>query len=387
MGEGNGLRLGILFNVSRNWLGGVYYIVNLVNALNSLEEKEKPEIFLFYTDELKEFLPQISYTKLETVPWAFPTPVKGYLSSWTKQKNRFSDDLAVQYELDGIYPEWNQPVHYSRAYSRPLHSVSWFADLQHKYYPEFFSRKQLMMREFRLRMMLRNTEHLVVSSKAAENDFRKFYRLRSDLKVHVLNFVSIIEDYVPEKPDKIIEKYSLPETYYMVSNQFHRHKNHAILLKTLALMKERNKSVHIAMTGKMPDSDTSLYIRELHQLMDKNELHNRVTFLGVIPRNDQLNLMQHAQAVIQPSLFEGWSTVIEDARALQVPVIASNLDVNREQLGSKGVYFDPASAEELAGILEHFNREEGKVYYEPYRERVRKYAEEFLNIFKNEVKN
>ena len=49
--------------------------------------------------------------------------------------------------------------------------------------------------------------------------------------------------------------------------------------------------------------------------------------------------MKNAKAIIQPSLFEGWSTVIEDARSLQVPVIATDLTVNIEQLGDKGKYF------------------------------------------------
>ena len=31
---------------------------------------------------------------------------------------------------------------------------------------------------------------------------------------------------------------------------------------------------------------------------------------------DQLRLMKESLGVIQPSLFEGWSTVIEDAKAL-----------------------------------------------------------------------
>jgi hypothetical protein len=35
--------------------------------------------------------------------------------------------------------------------------------------------------------------------------------------------------------------------------------------------------------------------------------------------------MKNATAIMQPSLFEGWSTVIEDAKSLQVPVIASDL--------------------------------------------------------------
>jgi glycosyltransferase involved in cell wall biosynthesis len=381
MGNENRLRIGILFNVSRNWLGGVYYIVNLVNALNHLDEDDKPELFLFHSEELKDFIPQIRYTKLNVVPWDFPSPLQGYAMSWIRQKNWFSNDLALQYRLDGIYPEWNQPIHFSRAYSRPLRSVSWFADLQHKYFPEFFSKKQLMMREFRLRMMLRNTEHLVVSSIAAENDFRKFYKLRSDLKVHVLNFVSMIDNYTPIEEEGLREKYRLPEKYFIVSNQFHRHKNHAVLLKALAILKDRNRPVHIAMTGKMPESDTSVYIRDLHELMKENGLQDQVTFLGVIPRNDQLNLMKHSQAVVQPSLFEGWSTVIEDATAMEVPVIASNLDVNIEQLGDAGLFFDPNEEKELAELLMNYKRQENDNFQTDYEVRIKNFATTFVEIF------
>jgi len=37
----------------------------------------------------------------------------------------------------------------------------------------------------------------------------------------------------------------------------------------------------------------------------------------VLPRDTQLSVMRHADAILQPSLFEGWSTVIEDAISLQ----------------------------------------------------------------------
>ncbi len=106
--------------------------------------------------------------------------------------------------------------------------------------------------------------------------------------------------------------------------------------------------------------------------------------MGVIPRDEQLLLMKHSQAVIQPSLFEGWSTVIEDAISLQVPVIASSLPVNIEQLGPDGSYFEPEDYEALAGLLENFpGREPGKMLYQEYSERVSAAARTFLSIFKS----
>ncbi len=43
-------------------------------------------------------------------------------------------------------------------------------------------------------------------------------------------------------------------------------------------------------------------------------------------------LLRGAAAVLQPSRFEGWSTIIEDAKSLGKPIVASDIAVHREQL-------------------------------------------------------
>ena len=105
--------------------------------------------------------------------------------------------------------------------------------------------------------------------------------------------------------------------------------------------------------------------------------------MGLIPRDEQLFLMKHAQAVLQPSLFEGWSTVIEDARSLQAPVIASNLPVNVEQLGPKGNYFKPHDDETLAEKLKDYPvRNLDDKFYGEYNDRIREAARTFISFFR-----
>ncbi|RIW14372.1 glycosyltransferase, partial [Algoriphagus lacus] len=87
------------------------------------------------------------------------------------------------------------------------------------------------------------------------------------------------------------------------------------------------------------------------------------------------------QAVIQPSLFEGWSTVIEDAKSLNVQVICSNLPVHIEQLSLNGIYFNPYNEMELALIIKGFMKSSDYLIYEDYDERVRRFALNFLSIF------
>jgi len=59
--------------------------------------------------------------------------------------------------------------------------------------------------------------------------------------------------------------------------------------------------------------------------------------------------MKNAQAVIQPSFFEGWSTVVEDAKSLNQHIIVSDLEVHKEQLESyPHLMFERTSSNNLA---------------------------------------
>jgi glycosyltransferase involved in cell wall biosynthesis len=230
--------------------------------------------------------------------------------------------------------------------------------------------------------MLMNTQVLVVSSQTVANDFQKFFRIKKGMKMNIFHFVSVIDDFSELNINDLREKYRLPEKYFMISNQFHKHKNHKVLLEALVSLQGKKSDVHFVMTGRFPDASFSPYMQELHSIIDGHNLQSQISLIGIIPRNEQLLLMKHAQAVLQPSLFEGWSTVIEDARSLQVPIIASSIPVNLEQLGTGGNYFNPNDDEKLAEILFNFpTRNLKKNIYDDYSERIRDAAKTFANIF------
>ncbi len=374
------LKLGILFYFSSQWMGGIIYIINLIKILEFLEDDEKPEILLFYRPGLKKFVEEIQYPYLTAVEWTFPSISKGIVRSLLSRKNVFVDSIIKKYDVDAIFPMHDFPV---RTKTK-VKLVSWWADHQHKHYPEFFTRMQVFGRNLRTRLILRNCDDLVVSSQDVLDDFNRFFSVRKDMRVHIFHFVSVIDNMENLKIEELRSKYSLPEEYFMVSNQFHKHKNHRIVLLALARLKERGIKLHVAFTGKFPAAADSPYLAELHKIIDENNLHNQITMLGLISRADQLQIMRHAQAVIQPSLFEGWSTVIEDAKSLQVPVVASNLKVNIEQLGNEGVYFDPHNADELTAILSNYpKRNLNDTFYEDYTTRVKAAAKTLIAIFRS----
>jgi glycosyltransferase involved in cell wall biosynthesis len=374
------LKIGILFRFKSIWMGGIIYILNVLKMLDFLDDEEKPEILLFYQSDLKKFVDQVKYPYFKPIEWPFPNVHVGYIISWVTLRNSFIKNIISQYDLDGIFPLQDYPVKTNSS----VKLVSWIADLQHKYYPEFFSKWKIFERNARIKLILRNTDNLVVSSQTVADDFTKYYRINNRMKMHIFHFVSVIDDFSDLNIDELRIKYNLPEKYFIISNQFHKHKNHKVLLKALVLLKERGLDIHLAMTGRFPDASHSPYMQELHSIINENNLQSQINLMGIIPRNEQLLLMKYAQAVLQPSLFEGWSTVIEDAISLQVPVIASSLPVNIEQLGPDGNYFEPHDEKKLAEILLNFpTRNLNDKFYDDYNERVRKAAKVFINIFKD----
>ncbi|MFM8004242.1 MAG: glycosyltransferase, partial [Dolichospermum sp.] len=107
----------------------------------------------------------------------------------------------------------------------------------------------------------------------------------------------------------------------------------------------------IVCTGHIYDHRKPDYIDIILQAIHTYGLANQVYLLGLIPRIDQIQLMRHSLAVIQPSLFEGWSTVVEDARCLGKKMILSDFPVHLEQDPPGSVFFERNSPQELANLI------------------------------------
>lgn len=370
--------IGIIYNINPKWMGGVIYILNAIKVLNWLEDNEKPLIVIFYRKELQRFVDELNYPYLEKIKYDFPSINTIFKMSFFVRKNLLLDELYKHRKVDAFFPVLDLPL---KVMSGPQ-IVSWYADLQHKHYPKFFSLKKRIGRNVRIKLMLRNTSNLVLSSNSVKNDFEQFFGLRR-IKTHIFHFASVIDNFDFTGYQKILEHKSLPEQYFMVSNQFHRHKNHKLVLEALVLLKAKGIMPVVIFTGKLPENDQSSYFQQLRRLIEKNNLNNQVHFLGVMSRHEQLSLMRYAQAVIQPSLFEGWSTVIEDAISLQTPVLASDIEVNREQLGDWSTYFDPEDPNKLAELMQEYNlrTDFSKIIYQPYNDRMKEAAKSFISIF------
>ncbi|MEM7602109.1 MAG: glycosyltransferase family 1 protein [Verrucomicrobiota bacterium] len=354
-----------------NWMGGAELSKNLVLAANeviSMKGQQKDiEVVLLGGNlaELKSRLnisetaarqlsgmpwpPQFCYE--EPPPWrAVPKLSRWFFGSWPnaeEQQRRHETKMLANEDFDFVYGLAEAPL------SEAITSGGWIPDLQHCEFPDLFSNEECESRDQWIEASCREHDLIVFSSRHAREGFRNhFPRLDANTRTSVLPFRVGIDEQIFEKgPSRVAEQYGLPSEFLLVCNQFWKHKNHFVILDALSRLKEMGISPVVAMTGRLYDYRHPNYVDDLLRAVQERGLHGSVRLLGLIPKEDQLRLMTEAKAVIQPSLFEGWNTCVEECHALGTHMFLSDIPVHREQQPPCSHYFDPEDSEALGRLM------------------------------------
>jgi glycosyltransferase involved in cell wall biosynthesis len=238
------------------------------------------------------------------------------------------------------------------ALSKQIESVLWIPDFQYKCLPEYFQPEDRAQRDKLYAKMLGDDSILVLSSESVRADFLKYFPEHAHKRVRILHFLSLLtdEDYRPA-PVVVCERYGLPEKFVYLPNQFFQHKRHDLVFAALAKLKKEGIDVNLVCTGNREDYRSPEYYNSLLAFLRSEGLEDRVSLLGLIPRVDQLQIFRRAAFVLQPSMFEGWSTTVEDGIALGKNVLLSDIATHIEQAPKYGTYFKAGDVDSLAQEL------------------------------------
>lgn len=373
-------KVGIVFSNNENWIGGTYYILNLVSALLLLDDAQKPEIVIFsYHDKDFELVKETNYPYLSflnlNIKYNIFERIVNKFSRMFFKINWINKSYSNKH-VDSLFPYGFQP---------DLKDISnknyWIPDFQEHHYPDFFLNGEVSNRKQIQSQIADQKNRLILSSNFVKSDFNIIYP-NSICETKVVNFAVTHPLYSHLNIDELKRKFGIDRKYFMVPNQFWIHKNHMVVLKAIKLIVEKNEDILIVFTGKEYDYRNPNYTTDLKDFVSEHSLSKNVLFLGFIDRMEQLQLMNHAIAIIQPSFFEGWNTAIEDAKAMNQYVVASNIQVHIEQLHNNVSFFDPQSELELVEILLNLKNREIKKDKNNYQENVKKFAVDFMNAIK-----
>ncbi len=345
------IKLGLIYSYNENWIGGTYYILNLIHALQTLDDKVKPEITVFSESEerfreLKDITnyPYLKFKSLNFSLSKFKT-ISNRVSKKLLNRKLFNSSKLKSVNVDFLYPSPIKGMDCSH-----IKHVEWIPDFQEIHLPELFTKKDISNRYKRHEFIAQNADIVVFSSDDACKDFKNLFP-ESKCETFVLKFAVTHQPINQTNFEQVRSKYSLTRPYFFTPNQFWIHKNHIVVIEALKIAVQTNPELLIAFSGKEADYRTSGHVENLKSLVKEYQLENNVKFLGFLPREDQLLILQNSIAVIQPSLFEGWSTVVEDAKAQDKFLVLSNIDVHKEQVKQNVTFFNPKEPQELAQIL------------------------------------
>jgi glycosyltransferase involved in cell wall biosynthesis len=381
-------RISVAFSnmVNPDWLAGGQYLYNLLFAIKSSEMNIETVLRIFpeTPKENYQMLDGLLDRVLE-VPHPLPCWV-GRLPGVVKR--RFS---LVQYFEERELRQGGIDAQFLFADSGNTPSIpvaTWLPDFQHLHLPELFRAEDLAYRANFYPLAARKSNAVVLSSQHAFDDLK---RVAPDTlpKARILNFVAQIPaDVYQADSEAVARLYHLPDKFFFLPNQFWRHKNHKIMIQAVKTAKKEIKDITVVCSGGTHDFRSPSYFDALLTEIAVCGLQDNIRILGRVPREHFWQLMRRSLAVLQPSLFEGWNTSVEEVKSLGKSIIVSDIPVHREQNPASALYFDPRNPDELAQCLVKTYKakmpgpelELEESARSQIRERTRVFAKTFYNI-------
>ncbi|MBP2627635.1 MAG: glycosyl transferase group 1 [Firmicutes bacterium] len=334
------IRIGIPILGSSHWYAGVSTVEWLVKAIQHLPEEKRPQLFLVITDRtLKDF----------SMHQGFASLFNGIIfqgGNLKAARTIINFPLTHCVSLDQLFNkiDFLFPVNSQIWPGRFV--VSWIPDFQHRYMPDFISPQEYALREHRFGEIARQAQLIIFTTRTVEKDFLKFYPSSTAITKILSAPFYPEEDWYISDSRKVQHHYQLPDGFILCSNQFWLHKNHATLFKAIAILRHIGIDVPLVCTGFTEDYRCPDYFSQLQDYLKTIGITDLVHILGLIPRSEQIQLIRRSLFVVQPSLFEGLSMIVQECQAFNKTIILSDLDVHLEQ--GYGIFFDRMNPEELA---------------------------------------
>lgn len=320
------MRVGIDVSILSSRLTGIgHFTLSLVRALATLQENV--EWVLLGANPTLNGLPKgdnvVTHKEEDCIGWR--------RAVWQQTA---LPRLASRYALDVLHcPDFSRPIRVFVPVVNTIHDLSYYSS--HAYFP-------LAKRTYKrwlTRVAMTRSSRIVAVSKFTRDELTERFGLDGPK-------ISVIYHGIDPMPRGEAVPGVAPFVLYV--GTLEERKNLVTLVQGFALMRTQSGLPHrLILTGKPGHG-----FDKIQAAIRTCPSREAVDVPGYVSRERVLQLYRGADALVLPSLYEGFGLPVLEAMTCGTPVVCSRAASLPEVAGDAAEYFDPRSAEELATVLE-----------------------------------
>lgn len=259
-----------------------------------------------------------------------------------------------------------------------------YYDLSYLSVPETHAEDTIRFHSHNLTKQIETTDHFFTISRSTALDLQWFFDVPEE-KVQVT--------YLGHNTDLTLANEFLArsfgresEPYMIMLGTIEPRKNVSLLLEWLAKNPRVMDGCRFVFCGREGWGPSFAELISKHGLEAPRDA-GRIIHLGYVSQKQKAALIASAEALIYPSLFEGFGLPVLEAMAQSVPVLASCSSSIPEVLGEDGIYFDPHSLESFTEAFAQLaqERRSGKLAKRTEKLRLRSDSFSYDNMFREMV--
>jgi len=224
--------------------------------------------------------------------------------------------------------------------------------------------------------------HIIAISKNVKQQLIDFFDINPN-KISVIyqSCNNCFQRTTNNKESNIIKKkFNLPENFILCVGTIEKRKNLTPIIKQINKIEEK-----LVIVGKKGNS-----FNKITNHINENNLNNKILFLHNVPSKELASIYSLSNALVFPSIDEGFGIPIIEALFSKTPVICFNKKATIEAGGKHSIYIN--SENELPEVLNKLRNnisfkkniiEEGYIHAKNFSSK--KTTKSLLNIYKNVI--
>lgn len=316
------------------------YLRNLIYHLQTKITQD----YIFYIYLMKDDYPKINFGNKKLIKKVVP-------SIWHSLSEQL-DFLRIlsQDNLDLMhFTYFSYPIFYKKKFIATIHDIT----------PLLFktgkasTRNSLLyeIKHFFFRYILssqvKNAEKVIVPCNTVKRQLTGYFGAEFGSKIKPI-YEGIDYELTQSSENKSLAEVYKGDFFIYVGN-FYPHKNVEKLIKAFAKI---NSDYKLVLLG--PDD---FFTKRMNQLINELSQDKRIILYKNPSFEDIVFFYKNAKALVHPSMSEGFGLPLIEAAYFHCPIIASDIAVFRELLGSNFLQFDPSDIKDIADKLQLFMSE------------------------------